>query len=766
MRNSLILCHTGSFEDHFLKNVFLNIERKYFIENFTRYTLDILPSKIFKQDSYVKNRYYQADAWSESFISKHENEFDIVFAPDCAGIWFSLQDTNTLDKKAIKNMMEKMLRLVSYDGYLIYGKVLNKNFGLYIQELYPTNTIDSEYGTLYSIKKEKMEYEDFCIDANKNFDLSIIQNISDPKALKYIVDNYDIPSNKTKLFFRLLKNYFYGKYEEPRTKVLFYASRPNKKVRVILDSGHKEVNSFINIDTMNSISFKHIILEDSTVYDNDKVLSKIHTSSLENKYNTPAFFSEQIKNFKLFGFLNYLEKWKNILENYLNTDICSDCEDMRNYALDLITQLLSEKKDIEQKHIQSCINILIVFSNICKLYIGDEKVVNSIIVAKNVERLELYKIYFKTRYFNVKMNNLVISNFLVKTQKFESYLNYTLQNYFKDIKYQIIGSFSRSREGEFVTDIDVDINLDYSHPNFDMFKILYNPQYSDILFFSGMRCGEDEYFKYPWKIDYSTLTFSYENLEDWLQKIRLKIDSFDYNKIYRLCRNNDLNLDLTLTSIIAIQDIIRKYSRLKWSLEDIKNKFKLGVDGTRYEMLDCIKKYVPITEFLFVYNDTYCIVDCGIIDKKYRDVYRENNPRNFSNDIKIFEKNWYAVFKYFRMILPHIMKYKFYELKKKYSKHIVLYYIANILCKDESRKNIKIWNDMYETLSKELKVIFSGINQNVNICEISDKIKVEINVIFKNEIFRNLIQYVSEKERMNLINLSNRVLMEESRNTR
>ena len=63
----------------------------------------------------------RADVFSDEFASAHAEEYDVVFAPDCAGVWaeaFASGDTE--EQVALAN---KLLRVVKVGGQLVVSKL-------------------------------------------------------------------------------------------------------------------------------------------------------------------------------------------------------------------------------------------------------------------------------------------------------------------------------------------------------------------------------------------------------------------------------------------------------------------------------------------------------------------------------------------------------------------------------------------------------------------------------------------------------------------
>ena len=53
------------------------------------------------------------DGFSKSFIDSHENEFDIVILPDCAGLWYEFQkEHNDENFQTLLSLVSTILKMV------------------------------------------------------------------------------------------------------------------------------------------------------------------------------------------------------------------------------------------------------------------------------------------------------------------------------------------------------------------------------------------------------------------------------------------------------------------------------------------------------------------------------------------------------------------------------------------------------------------------------------------------------------------------------
>jgi len=137
----LILCHsqkvTGSFtpmvlNNHWLGSEYNNIFAEYKLTGNPKFeTIDIIPGGT-----------YQDDAFSDTFIENHINDYDMILVPDCGGIWYELQKTSIDEKfRKIRDLTEdeqnqnktlliekslNLTRMLKPNGIIYFGKFLSE----------------------------------------------------------------------------------------------------------------------------------------------------------------------------------------------------------------------------------------------------------------------------------------------------------------------------------------------------------------------------------------------------------------------------------------------------------------------------------------------------------------------------------------------------------------------------------------------------------------------------------------------------------------
>ena len=128
---ALILCHPKNLNDdlsgHFLGKLFKQIQNEYFPNDLFEYhTVDILDIRN-KLYGNLHTTHFIADIWSDDFIKSHNHEYDIVFMPDCGGIWYTDVLENKYFEKNLEEIINKTMMLVANKGILYLSKFFDQH---------------------------------------------------------------------------------------------------------------------------------------------------------------------------------------------------------------------------------------------------------------------------------------------------------------------------------------------------------------------------------------------------------------------------------------------------------------------------------------------------------------------------------------------------------------------------------------------------------------------------------------------------------------
>jgi len=77
---------------------------------------------------------YKEDGFSDVFINKHKGTYDLVFLPDCGGLWYKIQSTGT--PYELISLIDNIRGLLKPSGTLFISKILDPIFKLALETNY------------------------------------------------------------------------------------------------------------------------------------------------------------------------------------------------------------------------------------------------------------------------------------------------------------------------------------------------------------------------------------------------------------------------------------------------------------------------------------------------------------------------------------------------------------------------------------------------------------------------------------------------------
>jgi hypothetical protein len=126
-RRVLILCHprlvTGTFEPLVLNDHWWGSD-----ENGNPYMESLIPHGMtgdptFDTVDIKKGGTFTADAFSDSFNDQHIEEYDLIIAPDCGGVWYTHQESSDdNDKDELIFLCLGLTRMLKPGGLVQFGK--------------------------------------------------------------------------------------------------------------------------------------------------------------------------------------------------------------------------------------------------------------------------------------------------------------------------------------------------------------------------------------------------------------------------------------------------------------------------------------------------------------------------------------------------------------------------------------------------------------------------------------------------------------------
>jgi hypothetical protein len=229
---------------------------------------------------------------------------------------------------------------------------------------------------------------------------------------------------------------------------------------------------------------------------------------------------------------------------------------------------------------------------------------------------------------------------LIKTEKLVQTIDQHLYEYTfnKNSPLMLKGSFKYIT---YVSDVDYTANVRFN-PTF--IKILINKLLKLRHFkFLYLSAGIIDEFKVPWVIypDWGC-NFDIIQTRKWLDEFKDKncVPPDIYDKIYDILTKENL----LLGDLIDVQDILKKYGRIRWFLPDILRGYKI-INKRKYILLDELKSDDgPVINNIYIYGKDVISIDIGLTDNRYKQPY-------WSRLYKYYTQNWYKILKLYRKLI-------------------------------------------------------------------------------------------------------------------
>jgi hypothetical protein len=229
---------------------------------------------------------------------------------------------------------------------------------------------------------------------------------------------------------------------------------------------------------------------------------------------------------------------------------------------------------------------------------------------------------------------------LIKTKEFVRKLNNRLYQFSfnRKLPLSLKGSFHYTN---FISDIDF---TSYVYFNEKFIKILIRKIESLKDFkFMYLNAGFNTDFKPPWVI-YPEWGCDFDLLKvrEWLVDFKTKkLISYDsYDEIYKILTKKKL----LMGDLIDVQEILVKYSKIRWFLPDIKKGSKT-IGGHTYILLEELKgDHSPVINSVYIDGNDIVSVDIGLVDKRYI-------QHIWHRMYKYYTENWYKIFKGYKKFI-------------------------------------------------------------------------------------------------------------------
>lgn len=258
----------------------------------------------------------------------------------------------------------------------------------------------------------------------------------------------------------------------------------------------------------------------------------------------------------------------------------------------------------------------------------------------------------------------------------------------KNKPFDFVGSYKIKKIGEPITDIDLMTDVYY---NEKLFQILSSNLFRMKKFIlHRILCGLPNEFKTPWSFDdKGGCVFNLEKSIKWLKDLPIPDDI--KKKVLTIINKESLRI----RDIIDIENILNSYAEISWSLDDLKKGYKI-ILGTRYNIVDLVKKYIFVIELFYIHDNSLISVDITLRDKNFKSASISPNSYIY------YTENWYKVMKSYRWIIEEQYRVEYMNVMKS---------IENLILQ-KSQQDLREAVSNNEKLKKYVKYI--EIKENIS----------------------------------------------------
>jgi hypothetical protein len=323
---------------------------------------------------------------------------------------------------------------------------------------------------------------------------------------------------------------------------------------------------------------------------------------------------------------------------------------------------------------------------------------------------------------------------IIKTSDFDSKLMNDLKQLIidKNSRFIIKGSYKIKEFGSYITDIDVQTNVIF---NQDLFpKIISKIEKAKSFIFIQMSLGFKKEFALPWEIDNNGgCDYDPEKVKIWYEKFK-KMNLVP-ETMYKYIESKLFSDTISIKYLIDIENELHKYSELVWNKDDIKRGYVYFLD-TKYSLLDLLKFEQPVLEFLYKYENDFCLIDLALNDVGY--------TYDFSHDMyKFYTQDWYKIMKLFRWKIRKEYQREYREIMKQIDLLMAIYNKIILIEKVYKYRLLPrkdffyIENDVRSYLIK-MNVVFDNNTKQMLISSVNKYLEEYIDY-FKNKLNADII---------------------------
>ena len=288
----------------------------------------------------------------------------------------------------------------------------------------------------------------------------------------------------------------------------------------------------------------------------------------------------------------------------------------------------------------------------------------------------------------------------------------------KNSKTIIKGSFKIKEIGSHVTDIDIQTDVIYNQTLIDI--LISKIESAKSFIFIQLSLGFKNEYELPWKIDnFGGCEYNPQKVETWFKnfnKMKLVPDN-----VYTSIETKLFSDKISIKTLIDIENELLPYSELIWRLDDIKRGYIYFL-GTKYVLLDMMHIEQPVLEFIYKYENDFCLIDFALNDSRY--------TYSFTHDMyKYYTEDWYKIMKAFRWFIKPEYRVEYFKIMNGIDFLMAVY--NQILLIEKVYK--------YKLLSrKDFSYIENGIKTSLT------KINIKFDDNMKNNIYNTVNTYLKK----------------------
>ena len=216
------------------------------------------------------------------------------------------------------------------------------------------------------------------------------------------------------------------------------------------------------------------------------------------------------------------------------------------------------------------------------------------------------------------------------------------------------GKYSRSPDGQIITDIDIEAHAEFGNTLLkDLVTLLTRIQHNKNMILFKFSFGIFREHEIPWSIIDGKVQYNKTDALYWLSNITRDclIPTVTLSRVKNLI---DKDQEITIQDLELISSLVYSYIEIRWTLEDINRGYILH-NNKEYDILEIMKTSPPILEVGLLYQSEIVSLDFAVIDREYRNVYDNTDIYYLDDSYKILKSIQWKIEEPDRKILQQIL---------------------------------------------------------------------------------------------------------------